>query len=159
MKRARQFYQAKSYRIDDSIGYLSKSLGQTMSNEIDRRMLELGLTNAQWKPLLLLQQGACSTAADLARVVCHDTGAITRLLDRLQAKGLVQRVRSDEDRRVINLVLTEEGKDVAAEVPRIIAQLANDVLTGFSPEEFEQFKDLLKRALSNARAINAGDAS
>jgi DNA-binding MarR family transcriptional regulator len=119
-------------------------------------MLDLGLTDAQWKPLLLLQQGECSTAADLSRIACHDTGAVTRLLDRLEAKGLVRRLRSADDRRVVNLELTEDGQRVAAEVPRIIAQLANQVLAGFSQDEFLQFRDLLKRALSNARALDDG---
>ena len=96
-------------------------------------MVNLGLTDAQWKPLLLLRQGGCTTAVDLSRISCHDAGSITRLLDRLEAKALIQRVRSAEDRRVVNLELTEEGKKIAAQVPEIIVGLANEVLTGFFP--------------------------
>ena len=99
------------------------------------------------------------TAADLSRIACHDTGAVTRLLDRLEAKELIRRVRSAEDRRVVNLELTEEGKRVAADIPGVIADLANQVLAGFSPEEFTQFQDLLGRALVNARALGEGEAS
>ena len=47
--------------------------------------------------------------ADIARLACHDTGAVTRVLDRLESKGLIQRVRSESDRRVVNLQLTTEG--------------------------------------------------
>jgi DNA-binding MarR family transcriptional regulator len=151
-----QFYQAETYRVESSIGYLISRLAQTVGRELDRRMLDLGLTDAQWKPLLLLQQGECSTAADLSRIACHDTGAVTRLLDRLEAKGLVRRLRSADDRRVVNLELTEDGQRVANEVPRIIAELANQVLAGFSHDEFLQFRDLLNRALSNARALDDG---
>jgi len=94
---------------------------------------------------------------DLSRIACHDAGSVTRLLDRLEAKGLVQRVRSAEDRRVVNLELTEEGKKVAAQVPEIIVGLGNEVLKGFSRDEFEQFTNLLTRALANARAVSEGD--
>jgi DNA-binding MarR family transcriptional regulator len=87
-------------------------------------------------------------------MACHDTGAVTRLLDRLEAKGLVQRQRSAEDRRVIDLELTAEGKNVAGEVPKVIVQLANQVLAGFSQEEFGLFKEMLNRALLNARSLN-----
>ena len=158
MTNLRQFYKAETYRIEQSVGYLVKSLSQVVGRELDRRMAELGLTDAQWKPLFLLQQGVGSTAADLARAACHDTGAVTRLLDRLEAKGLVRRVRSDHDRRVVNLELTDEGQRVAAEVPKILSHLGNQVLEGFSKDEFVQFKELLTRALGNAQALDLGAA-
>ncbi|MBV2234667.1 MAG: MarR family transcriptional regulator [Sterolibacterium sp.] len=147
--KTQRFYRADSYTINDSIGYLVSRLSQTLGREIDRRMVELGLTDAQWKPLLLLQQGACTTAADISRMVGLDTGAVTRLLDRVEGKGLIRRVRSAADRRVINLELTDEGRRVANEVPAIITGLANHFLEGFAVEEYEQFKDYLNRALEN----------
>lgn len=153
------FYQVESYRVEESVGYLVNRLAQTIGRELDRRMIDLGLTDAQWKPMFLLYQGECSTAADFSRIACHDTGAVTRLLDRLEAKGLIRRVRSADDRRVVNLELTESGEKIAAEVPKIIVGLANQVLTGFSPDEFAQFKNLLGRALINARALGEADPS
>ena len=159
MEQLHQFYRPDSYRAENSTGYLVNKLAQAVTREIDHRMVNLGLTDAQWKPLLLLQQGNCSTAADLSRSACHDTGAVTRLLDRLEAKALIRRVRSAEDRRVVNLELTEEGQQVAAEVPKVLATLANQVLAGFSEEEFLLFRNLLSRALSNAQALNDSGAS
>lgn len=153
-----QFYRAETYQVDDSVGYLVNRLAQAIGRELDRRMAGLGLTDAQWKPMFLLYQGSCSTAMDLSRIACHDTSAVTRLLDRLEAKGLVRRVRSSEDRRVVDLELTDEGSRIAAEVPGIIAQLANEVLVGFSQEEFVVFKDLLGRALANVRALGDGES-
>lgn len=146
-------YRVEDYRVEDGVGYLVNRLAHTVARELDRRMGDLGLTDAQWKPLLILHQGNCSTAADLSRVACHDTGAVTRLLDRLEDKGLVRRQRSLEDRRVVNLELTTAGASVAAEVPGVIVGVANQVLAGFTPDEFEQFKALLKRALANASAL------
>ena len=156
MTEIQAFYQVETYRVEESVGYLVNRLAQTVGRELDRRMIDLGLTDAQWKPMFLLYQGECSTAADFSRIACHDTGAVTRLLDRLEAKGLIRRVRSAEDRRVVNLELTEAGEKIAAEVPKIIVGLANQVVAGFSPDEFAQFQDLLGRALLNARAL--GDA-
>ena len=159
MAEIQSFYQVETYRVEESVGYLVNRLAQTVGRELDRRMIDLGLTDAQWKPLLMLHQGECSTAADLSRIACHDTGAVTRLLDRLEAKGLIRRVRSAEDRRVVNLELTEAGEKIAAEVPKIIVGLANQVVAGFSPDEFEKFKNLLGRALLNAKSLGEADSS
>jgi DNA-binding MarR family transcriptional regulator len=158
MEQLHQFYQAETYRAENSTGYLVNKLAQAVTREVDHRMIDLGLTDAQWKPLLLLQQGSCTTAADISRMACSDTGAVTRLLDRLETKTLIRRVRSAEDRRVVNLELTQEGEQVAAEVPKILANVANEVLQGFSQEEFLQFRDLLGRALHNVQSLNAREA-
>jgi DNA-binding MarR family transcriptional regulator len=152
------FYQAETYRVEESVGYLVNRLAQTIARELDRRMIDLGLTDAQWKPMFLLYQGECSTAADLSRIACHDTGAVTRLVDRLEDKGLIRRHRSAEDRRVVKLELTDAGQSVAAKVPEIIVDVANHVLAGFSDDEFVQIKNLLGRALINARALNESEA-
>jgi DNA-binding MarR family transcriptional regulator len=158
MSEAQRFYKAADYRINDSIGYLVNRLSQVLGREIDRRVAELGLTDAQWKPLLLLQQGVCSTAADISRMIGLDTGALTRLLDRLESKGLIRRVRSLADRRVINLELTAEGQRVANEVPGIIVGLANQFLDGFSEQEYQQFRHYLNRALDNLGQLDCAAA-
>jgi DNA-binding MarR family transcriptional regulator len=159
-KAPHRFYHAETYRPQESVGYLVQRLAQTVAREVDHRMAKLGLTEAQWKPLLLLSQGSCVTAADISRLACQDTGAVTRLLDRLEAKKLIRRVRSADDRRVVRLELTREGERVAAELPKILAGLVNEMLTGFSQEEFGVFKALLERALANVQSLGGeGGAS
>ncbi|HEY1181189.1 MAG TPA: MarR family transcriptional regulator, partial [Rhodocyclaceae bacterium] len=118
-------------------------------------------TDAQWKPLLFIRQGRGETAADLARSTCIDTGAVTRMLDRIEDKGLIQRVRSEQDRRVVNLALTDEGRQLADKVvPDVLAGVLNETLAGFSTAEYEQFKSLLQRALQNIGKLeDEGSAS
>jgi len=143
------FYNGETYRLNDSIGYLMGQIVSKSSAVVDERMVEFGLTNAQWKPLLLIQKGHCRTAVELARLSSCDSGAMTRLLDRLEAKGLVRRVRSQEDRRVVNLELTEEGERAAMVVPYVLADVLNAMLLSFSEAEAQQLKNLLQRLLGN----------
>ena len=149
-------YSASSFTIDESVGYLLRQIASIMGGVVDERMAAHGLTDAQWKPLLMLSQGKCQTAAELARVACHDAGAVTRLLDRIEGKGLIQRTRSQADRRVVNLELTDDGQQAAAVIPQVLATTLNEVLSGFSPEEVVLLKGLLRRLLDNARQLRAG---
>lgn len=82
---------------------------------------------------------------------------MTRLLDRVEAKGLVRRVRSQEDRRVVNLELTEDGAEVAARVPYVLADISNTLLEGFSESEARTLQTLLQRLYENARALRAAE--
>jgi DNA-binding MarR family transcriptional regulator len=126
-----------------------------LSLEVDRRLEPNGLTNAQWVPLFKLHMGSASTVAELARGCQLDTGGMTRLLDRLETKGLLHRVRSSEDRRVVNLELTDEGRAAAKTIPAVLCGVQNAHMRGFTQQEWETLRALLRRMLDNALEIQA----
>jgi DNA-binding MarR family transcriptional regulator len=147
------FYQAESYRPEDSVGYLMRQILNRVAHEIERQLAHTDLTNAQWIPLFKLYSGQATTVAELARE-CHlDAGAMTRMLDRLEAKGLCTRVRSETDRRVVNIALTPAGRKAASDIPEILSGVQNAHLAGFSADEFETLRTYLRRILNNAQSI------
>lgn len=147
------FYAGEDYNVSESIGYLLIQLMTSMRREVEGRMGELGLTDAQWKPLLMLKLGKADTAFELAREMSIDAGAMTRMLDRLEAKGLIERIRSETDRRVLHLRLTPGGEVSAAQVPHVLAEVNNEFLCGFSKSEWSQLKELLQRMLLNGQRL------
>lgn len=143
------FYDPHRYAAERSIGYLMKRVVTLLAQDVDRRFEAEGLTHAQWLPVFKLSQGHGDTVAELSRACDSDPGAMTRLIDRLEGKGLLRRVRSTSDRRVVHLELTVEGQEVAARVPFVLSAALNEVLTGFEPHEFDALTSYLKRLLSN----------
>jgi DNA-binding MarR family transcriptional regulator len=146
---AQGLYQLEGYRISESLGYLIKRTGSLLSNAVDQDLAEFDLTHQQFSILMFLNERNCSTAADLARETCGDTGAMTRMLDRLEAKGFLRRVRSAEDRRIINIELTETGREVGQKMPIVAINVMNRYLQGISRDELELMKSLLRRVLAN----------
>ena len=149
------FYQAEDYHAEASVGYLMRRVIASIGQDADRRFESLGLTNAQWVPLLKLHLGQGRTVAELARECTADAGAMTRLLDRLEGKGLIKRVRSTEDRRVVNLELTEEGVQAAERIPAVLCEVQNEHLAGFAKSEWQALKTYLGRMLENGQALQA----
>lgn len=152
------FYDQSNYRPEDSVGYLMRQILTSMAQGIDTQLADSDLTNAQWLPMLKLHLGHASTVAELARACNLDAGAMTRLLDRLEAKGLCKRTRSETDRRVVNIALTELGRTVAQGIPDVLCKVLNQHLTGFTPEEFLMLKSLLHRVLANTSEASAPHA-
>lgn len=148
-----EIYRGEDYPMFESVGYYLKRLRQFLDRAVDNEMAELDLTDVQWAPLLLLHHGKVTTAAEMARLMCADTGAMTRLLDRLEAKDLVRRVQCAQDRRVMQLELTPEGARQCREVPYGLARVMNATLKGFTPEEVATLKSLLQRMLANAERL------
>lgn len=149
------FYCPDDYSPNESVGYLMRRIISLVGHTVERELEPTGLTNAQWVPLLKLQMGLASTVAELARECDLDAGSMTRLLDRLEAKGLVARSRSVDDRRVVNLELTEAGRAAAKEIPVALCGIQNQLLAGFSVDEWQALKDYLRRMLDTAQRIQS----
>ncbi|MBA2963582.1 MULTISPECIES: MarR family winged helix-turn-helix transcriptional regulator [Ramlibacter] len=144
-----EFYSPDDYRSDDSVAYLMRRLITVFASEVQQELDPRGLTNAQWVPMYKLHLGHGSTAAELARECQLDAGAMTRTLDRLEAKGLLRRVRSSQDRRVVNLELTDQGREASGHIPQALCKVLNAHLRGFSHDEVELLRSMLQRMLDN----------
>ena len=147
------FYTAESLRQETSVGFLIKRVMQSVLLQVDRRLAAHDVTHAQWLPLYRLSRGECDTMAALARDQALDPGAMTRALDRLEAKGLIRRERSLQDRRVVKLELTEAGQAVSLLVPAVLAEVMNAHLAGFAESEWRVLVDLLQRMVANGDAL------
>jgi DNA-binding MarR family transcriptional regulator len=153
---AGEFYRPGQYRADQSVGYLMRRVLTSILAQGDRQLAQHGLTHAQWLPLYKLLANENAKVAQMARDLGIDPGAMTRSLDRLESKGLIERQRSSEDRRVVNLRLTPEGQGVAEKVPAVMAEVLNAHLAGFTHEEWQQLTGLLRRMVDNAEKLRAG---
>jgi len=149
------FYRPGEYSPEESVGYLMRQVLSSVVNQADARLVDWDLTHAQWLPLFKLRADASHTVASLARTLDTDPGAMTRSLDRLEAKGLVVRERSTTDRRVVHLRLTTEGQRVADQVPPVLAGVLNGHLAGFTKAEWQTLLQLLTRMLTNGEAMRA----
>ena len=151
-RRAKAFYAGDNYVAADSVGYLLNQVMISMRRQVEQAMTAHDLTAAQWYPLWKLKRDGPGTAQELARDMDIDAGAMTRLIDRLAAKGLLQRLRCDTDRRRVMLTLTAAGEAVAGHVPQVLADVNNAYLRDFSRDEWQQLKELLRRMLANGPA-------
>ena len=121
----------------------------------DKRLAPLEMSAAQYIIVanLAAGPGEPKSAADLCKVISYDAGAMTRRLDRLEAKGLSRRTRSSQDRRLMNLELTEEGRAAYPRMREISMANANRFLRGFTKAEARQLEGFLNRMLDNAEGV------
>lgn len=143
-------YTPENYTPTESVGYLLGQAKGRITAAIDAEMAPYDITGAQWITLLHLSCTEVETAGELCKRACVDTGSMTRMLDRLETKGLVQRTRCTDDRRVVRLHMTEAGEKLAALMPEIASRVLNHHLRGFTRTELETLKSLLRRIIANA---------
>ena len=143
-------YDEKTFQPREAIGALIGRTRKTIIHKIDAELAPLDVSAAQWIVVLLVGQSEASSATGLCEVLGYDPGAMTRLLDRLEAKGIVRRLRSPDDRRTIQLELTDTGKALYPKIISAMVDVNNDLLRGFSQPEVSQLEGFLRRMLANA---------
>lgn len=146
--------QTLPFGKDANLTGVLKTLVKSLSQAVDRRLSPFDLTEAQALPLLCLADGRCHTPGELARLCDYDTGALVRSLDRMEAKGLLTRVRSVEDRRVVEICLTDRGRKAAAQVPGATREVLESHLSDFSADDRRMLLGLLLRMRANAAVAN-----
>lgn len=142
-------YDAKTFEPRRGIGRLLGQVKMAMLDAMDSEFAQFDITAAQFVILVTLAEGEADSASAMCRSVSYDPGAMTRMIDRLERKGLVRRVRSPHDRRKVNLELTPAGKAAYPKLIAVAATVLNRLLRGFTKSEVHQLESFLVRMLTN----------
>lgn len=121
------------------------------SDRLQHRMARLfrehGLTPSQYNILRILRgEGKPLPCLEIAQRTITVVPGITGLIDRLEEAKLVKRQRSEEDRRVVNVSITTEGKEVLDKLDEPLRQLHKRLLAHFSQQELNSLVQLLEKA-------------
>lgn len=142
-----QHFRADSFLGSNSPGYLLKRAHSALVDRLEPVIEARGFTFTQYVALMYLREGLVISASMLCAQLRHDSGALTRIIDQLEARGLVRRERSRTDRRSVLLQLTEAGRaTVEGMIPEVVAQL-NAALGDFSAQELAELMRLLTKLI------------
>ncbi len=151
-------YSLETYEPKRGLGHIIGRVRAQLLAAIDAELARdeflapLEVTAAQLIVIVNLAGRECATSAsELCKGISYDAGAMTRMLDRLEAKGLVRRTRSPDDRRLVNLELTQAGKAAYPRLREISMRVLNRSLRDFSHAEAQSLEGLLLRLGNNLR--------
>jgi DNA-binding MarR family transcriptional regulator len=131
-------------------GSLVHQVGRDLGLALERELTPLDVT-AQQAALLLHAARQETSPSQLLTQLGTDTAGMTRLLDRLETKGLVQRRRHRDDRRSIVIELTEDGHALVPRIGPVFGGVIMRLLNGFSEQEIRQLTALLQRMTDNLK--------
>jgi len=149
-------YDSATYEPRKGIGYMMNRVRTELLAAIDRDMAadeqlsSMEMSSAQFVIIATLSMGTAKSASDLCKGISYDAGAMTRMLDRLEEKGLLRRSRDPNDRRLVNLELTEKGQAALPRMRDVSMRVLNRFLQGFTKAEARQLEGFLSRILENA---------
>jgi len=153
---ATTLYDCPMSNPDEHIGFMISDVARLMRTVFDRRVRRLGLTRAQWLALTRLHRRPGASQSELADMMEVEKATVGRLIDRLEAKGWVERRAQAGDRRVNRVYLTAEAERLHMRIWRIAEATVEDALAELSRREAAQLRKLLGRVKS--RLVDMADA-
>jgi DNA-binding MarR family transcriptional regulator len=150
-----QIYEVETYQPASCVGQLIYRVRAAQMSALDQELAQdpdlapLEISAAQYTIISVLAKRGVDSAAQLCKDLSYDAGAMTRMIDRLEAKGLVNRRRCPEDRRLMKLELTEEGLAALPKLRECSVRVLNRLLRGFSLAEARQIEGFMVRMLQN----------
>jgi DNA-binding MarR family transcriptional regulator len=151
-----EIYDIATYQPSNCVGQLMyrvraahmSALDEELARDPDLAALEVSA--AQYKIISVLAKRGVDSATELCKDLSYDGGAMTRMVDRLEAKGLISRRRCPDDRRLVKLELTEDGLAALPKLRECSVRVLNRFMRGFSHAEARQLEGFLTRMLQNA---------
>ena len=134
---------------DNDIFYLILKLGHKMKRDVQRKLKQHDITLEQWVLLYYVYQNEGCNQKKLSETTNRDTGALTRSLNTLETRGLIERKSSYQDKREFLIYLTTEGRDLYKITSLLMEQNAQEVNEIFNESELENFMYLLDKLDSN----------
>ena len=139
-------------RMIPDLGYRMADNSRLLRRLFDDRVRSLGLTAVQARLLLALERHPDCNQGFYADRLEVEPITLTRIVDRMEAAGWIERRADPGDRRARILHLTDKARRTVARVDAIVARLVDDMLVGLSHGEQEQLADLLGRIGDNLTA-------
>lgn len=149
---SKQHYKVATYKAQMNVGYLVKRAHSLMLDIMEPVIEQRGFSFVQYVVMSSLRDGIAMNPKAICMQYRHDSGALTRIIDQLAERGLLERVRRDRDRRKVELQLTAAGREtIESLIPLVVAKL-NEVLTDFSKDEVQELLRLLVKLNSTLQA-------
>jgi amidase len=134
-------------------GSLVHLLARDLTTALDRQLAPLGVTTQQ--AALLGLAGTGVRPSELMEALGTDTAGMTRLLDRLEAKGLITRAPNPADRRSVIIEPTAAGFQLIPKLHPVVAQVNNQIFEGFTDGEIDTLTQNLRRMRENLQTLQS----
>jgi DNA-binding MarR family transcriptional regulator len=135
--------------LADYLPYLLNRAGARLAEGFSAEARALGVTLPEWRVLAVLRERPGRPMGDLAEATSIEGSTLTRVVDRLARRGLVQRTVAAQDKRVVTLDPTAEGRALTVRLLPLALRYEARALKGFTEAEAATLKTLLRRVYAN----------
>jgi DNA-binding MarR family transcriptional regulator len=125
--------------LDGSVGFLLARTARSMKRALETRLSTYNITATQYIVLSVLEEQDGVSLSQLSQQLYFDNPTITGIIDRMERDGLVERRRIADDRRVINIFLTEKSRKLMGQIQLIAGEINAEAMGDFTARQRSDF--------------------
>lgn len=137
------------FNLDDCIAFVTCKGAKDLADSLEKRLNNFNITRSQWIALYYIKNNDMITQRQLADKMSLKEPSVVRLIDKMERYGWVNRISSNDDKRMKFLILTDNGKEIETAMLDVAEKFKSDVLNGISFEDLDVFKSTLNKMLEN----------
>lgn len=137
------------FDLDTCVAFITNNAAKKLAECFNERLSKLGITRVQWIALYFMGKYENISQSELGEKMDIKASSVARLIDRMERDGYVIRKRDPKDRRMTNLILTEDGKRLQLKLLPEGEKMRKLVSRDLTEEEIETFKKVLKKMTEN----------
>lgn len=141
--------------LEDCLAWIASKSSKVFARVLEAQLSDIDVTRVQWMALYYIGLNRGITQIELAEKLNSRGAAVTRLLDRMEKKGLISRTVDQSNRRSNKLYLTEKGSDLNNKGMGIAEDFKNRVISGIPDDQLDVFNSVIEKMVVNALEIEA----
>ena len=124
--------------------------GHAITHQVSQELKPFDITEPQFNVLRILRgrKGKPITVQEIQKNMIQKSSNVTRIIDKLEKKSLVERCECPQNRRKMDIVITAKGKQFLAKLDKVVQRMHQPMLKNISPQEAKQLSDLVKKFIS-----------
>ena len=125
--------------------------GHAITHQVSQELKPFDITEPQFNVLRILRgrKGEPATVQEIQKGMIQRSSNVTRIIDKLEKKSLVERYECPHNRRKMDIIITDQGKQFLVKLDKVVKRMHAPMLKNLSPDEAQQLSDLLKKFTSN----------
>lgn len=136
------------------LGHLVREISRAFDNGMQSRLARYGVTLSQWLHLRSLWDNPGMTCSAVSRYLGVEKASSTAVLDELEKRGFIQRVKNTEDRRIVNLQLTAQGKSLTRKLIPHAVEINSAARANVGANDFVTFLRVAETMVGNLKNLN-----
>lgn len=136
-----------------SLGYKIKLLAQINHRRLQSILLPYGLTPFHWLVLRCLWKDDGLPVSEITEQLQEAGGTMTGVLDRMEERGLIARVKDAADRRIWRIYLTKKGNELESELLPLVERGRKRLVKGINQKELAIFERVMDQLMDNCKTI------
>jgi DNA-binding MarR family transcriptional regulator len=138
-----------AFRIDDWPFYLIARTARRYEMDMEQALRRIDMDLPSWRAVMLLHECSPSSVSEIAERAVIRLSTMTRVVQRLEKRGLVTLARRAADARVTDVHITPDGEKVVEQVRSVASRLYSSAFQDFDAGEIQTLNNLLRRVFGN----------